>query len=417
MNDFPYSQPGDTKGITGAHRSPTKAPVERPRTDFPDTQLVKILLIEDDPDDVWALRSRLADRWDGPYELIHVKFLSEALECCALGEIEVVLLDLSLSDGLGLETFLTLYARHGQIPIIVLADVNDETLAMKAVQAGAEDYLVKSQMSDRLLVRSIRYGIERRRRRKAEQTLESRSGEIRAAQEIQRHLAPTGPPSCAGFDIAGVLVPAQAAAGDYYDHFRLSDGSLGLVLGDVSSQGVEPTLVMAETRACLRTLAQTFCDVGEILSRTNRFLTSDIEQLHFVTMALLRLDPKKRSLTYAGAGQRGYLIDPGKRKPIVLDSTCPPLGINQEMAVPTAPPLALQPRQVVAFFSDGVAGALSADRRRFGVRRALELLRDKAGLSARQIVDELRTAVEQFCRPEPIRDDITAVIVKVDADA
>lgn len=414
MSDPPDNPLGDTKGTVPGRWSRPKAPAERPAPDVPEGPLVRILLIEDDPDNVWALRSRLADRWDGPYELIHVEHLSEALECCAMGGIDVVLLDLSLASGHGLETFSAIRAQHDQIPVIVLADVNDETAAMKAVQAGAQDYLVKSQMSDRLLVRSIRYGIERHRRRQAEHLLEIREGEIRAAHDVQRRLTPAGPPSLAGFDVAGTVFPAKAAAGDYYDHFLLSDGSLGVVLGDVSSQGIGPTLVMAETRACLRTLAQTFCDVGEILSRTNRFLTCDIEQLHFVTMALLRLEPKKRTLVYASAGQRGYLIDPDKHKPIVLDSTCPPLGINQEMAVPTAPPLVLQPNQVVAFFTDGVTSALSADRRRFGARGALELLQAKVGLSARQIVEELYTAVEEFCHPDPIADDITIVIVKTD---
>ena len=415
MSDPPDNPLGDTKGTVPGRWSQPKTPAQRPAPDVPEGPRVRILLIEDDPDNVWALRSRLADRWDGPYELIHVEHRSEALECCALGGIDVVLLDLSLASGHGLETFSAIRAQHDQIPVIVLADVNDETAAMKAVQAGAQDYLVKSQMSDRLLVRSIRYGIERHRRRQAEHLLEIREGEIRAAHDVRGRLTPAAPPALAGFDVAGAVFPAKAAAGDYYDHFLLSDGSLGVVLGDVSSQGIGPTLVMAETRACLRTLAQTFCDVGEILSRANRFLTSDIEQLHFVTMALLRLEPRKRSLVYASAGQRGYLIDPDKHKPIVLDSTCPPLGINQEMAVPTAPPLVLQPNQVVAFFTDGVTSALSSDRRRFGARRALGLLQAKVGLSARQIVEELYTAVAKFCHPEPISDDITIVAVKAES--
>ena len=258
----------------------------------------------------------------------------------------------------------------------------------------------------------LRYGIERQRRR---QPADARDRVANArAQEMQRRQPPQARHVIAGFDVAGACFGQSAAAGDYSDHFRLSDGSLGVALGDVSSQAAGPTLVMAETRACLRTLARTFCDVGEILSRVNRFLTCDIEQLHFVTLALLRLDPKKRSLVYASAGLRGYLIESGTRKPIVLDRTCPSLGINQEMAVRTAPPVVLRPKQVAAFFSDGVTGALSANGRRFGVRRALELLRAKAEFSARQIVDELHTTVEQFCHPNPIGDDIAIVIVKAE---
>ena len=67
---------------------------------------------------------------------------------------------------------------------------------------------------------------------------------------------------------------------------------LGIVVGDVSSHGMGPALVMSETRACLRTLAQSHDDVGEILTRANRLLACDSDDFHFVTLALARLEPR-----------------------------------------------------------------------------------------------------------------------------
>ena len=98
------------------------------------------------------------------------------------------------------------------------------------------------------------------------------SEEFRAAQEIQQRLYPLRSPALPGFDIAGALYPAKATAGDYFDYIPMLDGCLGIVVGDVSSHGMGPALLMSETRACLRTLAQTHCDVGEILTRANRVL-------------------------------------------------------------------------------------------------------------------------------------------------
>ena len=76
------------------------------------------------------------ERWDGPLELIHVEMLSSALEACRRGGFDVLLLDLSLPDSQGLETFLKLSAQAGEIPIVVITGLDDERTAIKAVQAG-----------------------------------------------------------------------------------------------------------------------------------------------------------------------------------------------------------------------------------------------------------------------------------------
>ena len=107
------------------------------------------------------------------------------------------------------------------------------------------------------------------------------------------------------------------------------DGCLGVVVGDVSSHGMGPALLMSETRACLRTLAQIHGDVGEILTRANRLLAADTSDFHFVTLAMARLDPRDRSMVYASAGQRGYLLHAGPERHD-LDSTSLPLGVDAD---------------------------------------------------------------------------------------
>ena len=309
---------------------------------------IKILLVEDDPDDVWVMRNLLSDRWDEPYEMVNVEMLSAAIERCGDDVFDVILLDLSLPDSKGLETFFTLHAHAGEVPIVVLSAYNDEASAVKAVQSGAQDYLVKGQVNDHALVRSIRYAIERSRRRHAEEAMRDTSEEFRAAQEIQQRLYPAGPPVLAGFDIAGALFPTKATAGDYFDFIPMLDGRLGVVLGDVSSHGMGPALLMSETRAYLRTLAQIHGDVGEILTRANRLLAADASDFHFVTLAMARLDPQDRSMVYASAGQRGYLLRSGIET-MILDSTSLPLGVRDDTVVPAAAPIALTPGDLLTF--------------------------------------------------------------------
>lgn len=124
---------------------------------------IRILLVEDDPDDALLLRDMLADVTSASLELEHVERLADAIERATGEPFDVVLLDLSLPDSQGLETFVELHRAATQIPVVVLTGVDVETVALKAVQEGAQDYLVKWPRDGGLIVRSIRYAIERQR--------------------------------------------------------------------------------------------------------------------------------------------------------------------------------------------------------------------------------------------------------------
>jgi len=373
---------------------------------------INILLVEDDPDDVWVMRSLLGDRWDEPFKMVQVDLLAAAIERCAEDQFDVILLDLSLPDSQGLETFFAMHAHANDVPIVVLSGYNDESSAVKAVQAGAQDYLVKGQVNDHALIRSIRYAIERDRRHRAEEVMRDTSEEFRAAQEIQQRLYPGQSPALPGFDIAGALYPAKATAGDYFDYIPMLDECLGVVVGDVSSHGMGPALLMSETRACLRTLTQIHTDVGEILTRANHLLAADTGDFHFITLAMVRLDPRDRSMVYASAGQRGYLLHHGLEV-TTLDSTSLPLGVQPDTIVPASAVISLQPGDLVTFFTDGVSEAESPGRVRFGIARALQNIRSERNKPAKEIIEILHQELLGFCRNQPPRDDVTIVVVKV----
>jgi serine phosphatase RsbU (regulator of sigma subunit) len=377
-----------------------------------DVPRARILLVEDDSDDVWIIRGLLGDRWDGPFDLVHAEMLSVALRHCARGGIDVILLDLTLPDSRGLETFLVMHATAGDVPIVVLTGNDNEMMGIKAVQAGAEDYLVKGQVDDQLLIRSLRYAIERNRRHRIERELRSTSEEFRLAQQIQKRLFPDRPPRLEGFDVGAALHPAKAAAGDYFDYIPMRDGRTAVAIGDVTGHGIGPALLMAETRAVVRAMVEVYDDVGEILTRTNRVLAADTDDSHFVTLMLAALDSRERTLSYASAGQRGYLLDPSGAMTI-LDSTSPPLGIDEEMTVPAAPIVPLEPGGIVALFTDGVVEAESPNLGRFGVRRALELIHAQRRLPAGAIVQKLYAEIHAFCHGRGPADDVTIVLIKV----
>jgi PAS domain S-box-containing protein len=124
---------------------------------------IQVLLVEDDPADGLLLQAILAAAKFVLFQVTQVTQLSAALQHLAAEHCDVVLLDLSLPDSHGLETFATLHTQAPGMPIVVLTGLDDETVAVEAVQEGAQDYLVKGQVDGNGLVRAMRYAIERQR--------------------------------------------------------------------------------------------------------------------------------------------------------------------------------------------------------------------------------------------------------------
>jgi serine phosphatase RsbU (regulator of sigma subunit) len=208
-----------------------------------------------------------------------------------------------------------------------------------------------------------------------------------------------------------VSYPADETGGDFFDYVDMLDGTLGIVVADVSSHGLGSALLMAETRAYFRALALSYDDVGEILTRANRILFADTEGKHFVTAFFAKLDPRARTLTYAAAGHAGYWIE-ASGATTRLDGTSLPLGIERELVVPVAPAVTLRSGDVAFICTDGIQEAHSPAREMFGSRRTLETVRRHLGQSADEIVRGLYDAVTKHTAGRPPNDDITAVAVK-----
>ncbi|MEH2037429.1 hybrid sensor histidine kinase/response regulator [Nostoc sp.] len=125
--------------------------------------IIKVLLVEDNPGDVLLLQELFKEVTTVVVKLMPVERLYEAVNYLTNEIFDVILLDLSLPDSQGLQTFVIAHNQAKATPIIVLTGTNDETLATSAMQQGAQDYLVKGQVTGDLLVRSMRYAIERQR--------------------------------------------------------------------------------------------------------------------------------------------------------------------------------------------------------------------------------------------------------------
>jgi len=144
------------------------------------SKTIRLLMIEDNPGDARLIQEILARARGARFELTHVELLAEGLNRIASDPPDVILLDLTLPDSTGLETFSRLHKHAPHLPIIVLSGIADEESAIHAVREGAQDYLVKSQVDRNLLVRSVRYAIERKR---VEEALQRRDAILHAVSQ------------------------------------------------------------------------------------------------------------------------------------------------------------------------------------------------------------------------------------------
>ena len=125
------------------------------------TNLIRILLIEDNPSDQRLIEEMFRQAQTINCQLISVSHLAAGLQRLEDKNIDVVLLDLSLPDSTGLETLIQLHNQFLDVPVIVLTGLDDSETGLQAVQSGAQDYLIKDEVNSSLLVRAVRYAIER----------------------------------------------------------------------------------------------------------------------------------------------------------------------------------------------------------------------------------------------------------------
>lgn len=251
-------------------------------------------------------------------------------------------------------------------------------------------------------------------RKKAEAELAENQEQFRVAREIQQHLFPKAPPALPGFDIAGVTYPADSTGGDYFDFLPMLHERFGFIVADVTGHGVGPALLMAETRAYLRTLAGNREDVGEILTRANGILAEDVGHERFVTLFLGRLDPKTLAFFYANAGHpAGYVLDASGAVKEEMKRTSVPLGIMPDTRYRGDAFVLLAPGDIVLLLTDGIEESTAPDDSFFGIERALDVVRARRDQPAREILEALYQAVRDFSGNAPQVDDVTAILIKV----
>jgi serine phosphatase RsbU (regulator of sigma subunit) len=384
---------------------------DRPVAESP----LRVLLVEDDEGDALLVEELLAV-WGDAVELTRARSLAEA-ESLALALIDCALLDLNLPDATGLDALRRLREVANAPAILVLTGFDDERRGIEAVGAGAHDYLIKGQVDGNLLMRSIRYSVERRRSERNEQQLALARLHAQENARLERGLLPAPLVDDPHLELASHYLPGRRRAllgGDFYDAVQGPDGAVHAVIGDVCGHGPDEAALGVALRIAWRTLVLGGREPDELLSTLQTVLIAERHDTSvFTTLAMLTIGPDRRAAELRIAGHPvPLLIEDGTIEPLPRAEGGPPLGVLDDAGWP-AQTIELPPEWSILLFTDGlIEGRTGEGPHRLGGDGLVQVIEGarEATANANAMLRHVVGTVEAM-NGGPLLDDVAAVLI------
>jgi sigma-B regulation protein RsbU (phosphoserine phosphatase) len=259
------------------------------------------------------------------------------------------------------------------------------------------------------------------RRLRAELDAERRrlQDELAFARRVQLNLMPLSPPRVRGWEIATAYRPARQVGGDFFDLYTLPGRPwlIGFVVADVTGKGITAALMMAFSRAVLRSAAYNGSGPADAIRRTNRVLVREARTGLFLTAFVGLLDTRTGDLRWASAGHEAPVVvrrDSGRGSRLTrlsrLSAAGSLLGLFDPLPVRDRS-TALRPGDALVAHTDGVTDARDPQGEFFGEGRYLDVLRRQAGDGSARLVRAVASAVEGFQADAPPADDLTLLAI------
>jgi serine phosphatase RsbU (regulator of sigma subunit) len=373
-----------------------------------------VLLVEDDEGDALLVRECLREAGLADDDLIWCRTVAEGVDALA-DKPSCVLLDLGLPDAVGLSALHTFVAEVTSTPVIVLTGRHDRT-GVDAVAAGAQDYLIKDDLTPELLDRTIRYAVQRRQTQLTEVQL--REERLLAAENsrLERGLLPKPLLRSDFVTCASHYRPGRARAvlgGDFYDVVETPDGRIRAVIGDVMGHGPDEAALGVHLRVAWRTLVLAGVTDDDILVALSRLLEAESPGGIFVTVADVTID-RDLCLTIQVAGHPPPLLCTEQVTSYLDVAFGPPLGIRDEQPQREWPitQTQLAPGAALVLYTDGLLDAYRQvdSLTSVGLDELLEVA--SAALAEEDTLDDL---LETIVARAPMRavDDTALVVLRV----
>lgn len=253
------------------------------------------------------------------------------------------------------------------------------------------------------------------RERRLKEEKKKIENELNVATEIQASMLPRifPPfPDREDFNIYASMEPAKEVGGDLYDFFLIGESKLCFLIGDVSGKGVPASLFMAITKTLLKTEALRGHPPDEILYRVNNILYPDNDASMFVTIFCVTLDLKTGEMQFANGGHNPPLlcsngggIDFMQLPKSFVVGPMPDIEYKSQQ-------MTLEPDDVIFLYTDGVTEAMNPRKELFSEERLKQCLSRLKGKKVKDIIDGVRTEIEDFAQGASQSDDITMLALK-----
>jgi sigma-B regulation protein RsbU (phosphoserine phosphatase) len=285
---------------------------------------------------------------------------------------------------------------------------------LRAIKNGRFDKKVQVTSNDEIgytgdVINEMTEGLKERQRLRQSLDL---------AMEVQQNLMPKSDPEVVGLDIAGTSIYCEETGGDYYDYLHIGkagDGKIGVIVGDVSDHGIQSALLMTTARAFLRQRASLSSDLDRIVYDVNQQISHDVEESgRFMTLFFSEIDRRNNKIRWVRAGHDPAMIyDPVSNSFKDLDGSGLPLGVF-ENTVYHQFEHQIKPGHIILIGTDGIWESHNLDGEMFGKDRFKETIKTHANLPAKELVNAVIAALDEFSHPLQKEDDVTLVIVKVE---
>jgi len=240
--------------------------------------------------------------------------------------------------------------------------------------------------------------------------------ELVVAREIQFSILPESMPQVTGYDLAGILLPANHTGGDMFDLVSLDQG-LFVLLGDATGHGAGPAMSVTQMQAMLRVAFRLGASLDAAYEHTNNQLAEDLPEDRFVTAFMGFLNPLTHEVMYHSAGQGPILHYHSEQDHFEwLEPTTFPLGSIEIAGVGSHHSFTLASGDIMALISDGVYEFSNAAGHLFGQAGVARVLRENAGSSMADLGRSMLDELARFGDDSAQEDDITIVLIRRDSD-
>ncbi|SRR5579859_1898533 len=387
---------------------------------------LRLLLVEDDR--VTArIMTRTLERVPSPsFEVVHEMTLAEATRRLTSGErFDVALLDLSLPDSYGIQTLAQLQSADPDLPIVVLTGDTDPTVAELTLEVGAQDYLIKGEVGERVITRAIRYAISRKHADLDRKAISDRLNASLAAENkrmdeenalaraMQFGLLPSAERlaqyrQSRGLSVESYFEPSSQIGGDLWGCAEVDALRTIFFMFDFSGHGVGAALNVFRLHALLSQLGSQIIDPAGTLGRLNGVLVDMLPRGQYATVFLGVVDSGASTLTWSAGGAPKPILFDSNGKHVMLDSRGKPLGISSS-AHYTNRVTAFPEGSSLFLYSDAMTEARVAGGSMLGEDRLTSIVRrfhSPNGIDVPGLVARFFDTVKR-----PLEDDLTAVAI------